>query len=93
MRESMLFCDEWDSTLIPPRESDLYSVADIVNKALAALNAPIDSGDIIKNHAKATLGGKRKMLLSATVGSEYTAALASGKSDMEGIKQPVIQTH
>ena len=86
VRKSMVFCDEWDSTLMPPRMEELQGMTVDINKALRALGSRVDPMNVVKNHAQLVLGCERKQLMSATTGSDYAAALASGEVEPEAIK-------
>ena len=88
VRESMIFLDEWDRTLMPPGASDLKEVADGVNRALKPLRVgALKPGEIMQCHGQLVQGCKRKHMLSATVGSGYTAAVAAGVTRAEEIKE------
>ena len=86
VRESMVFCDEWDSTLMPPREADLEGLVTGVNHALREMRTELTARDIMQNHGLLIQGCRRKQLLSATVGSAFTAAVASGASEPREVK-------
>lgn len=79
MSRSMLFCDEWDSAMMPHSREDLEVMATDVNRALGpyANSYALKAGDVVRCHAEFILGCKHKHLLSATTGTTYTAALAS----------------
>ena len=78
-RESMAFFDEWDRILMPPGAADLEEVADGVNKALKPLGGvEIKPADIMQCHGQMIQGCKRKHMLSATIGTGYTACSSSG---------------
>ncbi len=83
MNQSMVLMDEWDFTLMPPRVEDLRGLANDINKALSPLrsaNIPdIAPFDIVGSHAQMVLGCQKKLLMSATLPSEYGAALVTGK--------------
>ena len=88
-RESMIFADEWDSALVPPLPHELEEVTANVNKALQPLGQPdeskIKTTDITHGHGSFIFGCKRKHLLSATTGTTYTAAVASGATNIEDV--------
>ena len=89
-RESMIFADEWDSALVPPLPHELEEVKVNVNKALQPLGSDdyqITREDIIHGHGTFIFGCKRKHLLSATTGTTYTAAVASGATRIDEIAQ------
>ena len=90
-RESMLFADEWDSALVPPLPHELDEVKDNVNKALRPLGGDkkfeIERKDVIHGHGAFIFGCKRKHLLSATTGTVYTAAVASGATKVDEVAQ------
>ena len=88
VRESMVFMDEWDRPLMPPGAADLKEVADGVNRALKLMNAEkLTPQDIMQCHGQIVQGCKRKHMLSATVGSGYTAAVAAGVEKAEDINE------
>ncbi|MGI9277568.1 MAG: hypothetical protein ACR2PT_22300 [Endozoicomonas sp.] len=88
MRESMSFCDEWDSALVPHLKVDLEAMAEEINEALAKVQTGyrVTTDDIIRSHGEFVLGSRRKQLLSATTATPYTAAMASGSLHPEVIK-------
>ena len=88
IRESMVFFDEWDRTLMPSNAADLKEVADDINRVLKPLGVPdLKPDDIMQCHGQIVQGCKRKHMLSATVGSGYTAAVAAGVTEAEEIKE------
>ena len=78
LRESMVFADEWDSALIPPLSSELNEMMQNINVAIAGVPAQASPQSIIHDHGAFIFGCKRKHLLSATTGTLYAAAVASG---------------
>ncbi len=79
LHESMVFADEWDSTLIPPLNSQLNEMIENINRAMAGFPGGQASAEsIIRDHGAFIFGCKRKHLLSATTGTSYAAAIASG---------------
>ena len=88
LRESMTFCDEWDSAMLPHRRDDLKLMAAEITGVLKGLepSCQVSSEDIIRCHGEFVLGSRRKQLLSATTGTTYTAALASGSVSPNLIK-------
>ncbi len=89
IRESMVFMDEWDSALVPSRKEDLQALASEVNESLSGLKDPakVTSEDIIRGQARMVLGCKRKHQLSATTGTTYAAAIVSGATTPESIRE------
>ena len=85
-RNSMTFMDEWDSTVMPPRKEDLQGLVTDVNSALRKLNQNVSPEAIMLSQGKFIKSCRRKHLLSATVGSGYTAAVASGVTNPIEIK-------
>ena len=88
MRESMSFCDEWDSAMMPHRRADLEAMAEEINETLTIVRPErrVTPHDIIRSHGEFVLGSRRKQLLSATIATPYTAAMASRSLHPEIIK-------
>ena len=87
VRESMVFLDEWDRALMPPGNGELAGIAKEVSEALEPLPVEVRSKEIMQCHGQIVQGCKRKHLLSATVGSGYTAAVAADVTKAEKIKE------
>ena len=87
LRESMLFADEWDSALIPPLSSELDEMVGNINVAVAGMpdECQASSDSIIHDHGAFIFGCKRKHLLSATTGTPYAAAVASGAKNSKEV--------
>ena len=84
-RESMIFADEWDSAMVPPFPGELDEVQGNVNLALKKADTSITSGDITQRQGAFIFGCKRKYLLSATYGTPFTAAVASGATNPDEV--------
>ena len=86
IRKSMVFCDEWDSTLMPPEMEELQGMTNDINQALRQLSSGVMPADVVRSHGQMVLGCNMKLLMSATTASDYTEALVSGEVEPQAIK-------
>lgn len=87
IRKSMVFCDEWDSTLTPPKKEELDAMTDKVKRSLSGLSTQVKPMDAVRNFAHLLSLCEIKQLLSATTGSDHAASLMSGEVSPEAIKK------
>ncbi len=88
LRNSMILADEWDSAMVPHTPEQLSEVSEGVNRVLKGmgLEIRIEPEMLISSHAEFLFGANRHGF-SATLGTDYAAAMLTGSASAKEVKE------